>query len=194
MKWKVIAVVSSLFLLLLSGGIAIYLYFFPIGLGWRPLDSASVLTQVKQLDQLVTVRYSIQRVVGLTEPKIPFGEESVLLMVQGQALAGVNLTAIKPQDISYGDNKSVTICLPPAKILNAFLDEKETKVWDHRITWWTPWVPYNPDLEHQARLIALDDLRSAALKMGILNDAQRNAQSAIRDFLKAFHVEVHFKT
>ncbi len=35
---------------------------------------------------------------------------------------------------------------------------------------------------------------SAALKMGILDQAQKNAQSAIRDLLSAFDIKTDFKT
>ena len=67
----------------------------------------------------------------------------------------------------------MTLRLPPAKLFHVFLDEKQTKVWDRHITWWTPWVPFDPDLEHKARLTAQEDVRAAALKMGILDEAHR---------------------
>lgn len=193
MKWKAAALVSTALLLLFLTAFGLYIAFSATGFGLRPFSAASVVTQIQQLNQLVTVRYSIQRVVGLTEEKQPFGEESLLLMVQGEVLAGVDLSAVKPGDAIYS-GRTVTISLPPARIFNVFLDEKQTKVWDHHITWWTPWVPYDPDLEHRARLMALDDIRSAALKMGVLDNANRNAQSAIRDFLRTLQIEVQFKT
>jgi hypothetical protein len=147
----------------------------------------------QKLNQLVTVKYRIQHVVGMTEPKVPLGEESILLMVQGQALAGVDLATLTQDDVAISGSRSVTLQLPAAKLLNVFLDEKATKVWDRRITWWTPWVAYDPDLEHKARLQALDEVRTAALEMGILDAAQRNAQNAIANFLLALHVDVSFK-
>lgn len=159
----------------------------------RRLDSASVVTQVKHLKQLVTVKYSIERVVGLREPKIPFGEESILLMVQGDVLAGVDLERISSRDIQFSGDGAATIALPPARILQAFLNEKQTKVWDRRITWWTPWVAYDPDLEHKARLQALEDVTKAALTMGILTQAQSGAELAIRDVLGVFHVQARFR-
>lgn len=156
-------------------------------------NGPAILTQVQKLSDLVTVRYSIQRVVGLTEQKQPFGSESILLMVQGEAQAGIDLSKIKPENVQLLPDGSVEIALPPAKLTNAFLDENQIKVWDRSITWWTPWVPYDLDLEHKARLQALDDVRSAALKMGILNQAQRNAEVSIRDLLGALHLQVKYK-
>jgi len=74
--------------------------------------------------------------------------------------------------------------LPPASILDAALDDKETKVWDRSKTWWTPWVSLNPDLEQSARRNALEDVRLAAVQMGILSNAQQNAETILRNFLQ----------
>lgn len=192
MKWKVAAVISTaafFILFLVVVGSAVFRHAF----GMRSFDSDAVITEVKRLNQLVTVKYSIQRVVGLREPKVPLGEESILLMVQGEALAGVDLSKLKQNDIVYTGRQSVAITLPSARLLNVYLDEKQTKVWDHQITWWTPWVPYDPDLEHKARMQALDDVRNAALQMGILDRAQTNAEGSIRDLLGALQLSATFK-
>ncbi|MBV9308557.1 MAG: DUF4230 domain-containing protein [Acidobacteriaceae bacterium] len=193
MKWKQPALISTTLLLLL---IAIFSYSHFANLPWssRALDLPSVITQIKQLKQLVTVRYSIQRVIGMTESKDPFGSESILLMVGGEALAGVELAQLTPNDVVLSDgNHKALIALPSAKLFDTYLDEKQIKVWDRHVTWWTPWVPFNPDLEHKARLQALNEVRSAALSMGILDQAQRNAETAIRDFLAAFGIQVQFE-
>lgn len=159
----------------------------------RSLESNSVITRVQSLKQLVTVRYSIERVVGLREPKVPLGEESILLMIEGEALAGIDLGTMRPRDIARSGNRRFVITLPPARLFDVHLNEKETKVWDRQITWWTPWVPPDPDLEHKARLQGLDDVRNAALKMGILDQAQKNAQTAIRDLLAGLGAQADFK-
>jgi hypothetical protein len=191
-KWKIAAIVSTLAFLALLASI------FIVGsvralFGIRSLGSATVITRVQSLKHLVTVRYSIERVVGLREPKVPLGEESILLMVEGEALAGVDLETMRPRDIARSGNRFL-ITLPSARLFDVFLNETETKVWDRQITWWTPWVPPDPDLEHKARLQALDDVRNAALKMGILDQAQKNAQTAIRDLLAGLGAQADFKT
>jgi hypothetical protein len=57
-------------------------------------------------------------------------------------------------------------------------------VWDRQITWWTPWVSPNPDLERQARVAASASVKQAALDMGILDQAQRNAETLIRNLIQ----------
>jgi hypothetical protein len=192
MRWKILAALACLAVVILLVVDLAYLH-FSSSARLRVLDSASVVTQVKQLKNLVTVRYSLQRVVGVTEPRGAFGEESILLMVQGDVQAGVDLAKLKREDIVRTGKQAITIHLPHANLFAAYIDEKQTKVWDRHITWWTPWIPPDPDLEHKARLRAIDDIQSAAISMGILNEAQKNAENAICDFLKAFQIEVNFQ-
>jgi hypothetical protein len=165
-----------------------------LAFGLEEAGSPAVVTGIQRLNQLVTVRYSIQRVVGIKEPKEPLGEESLLLMVQGEVQAGVDLADFNAGNVHFTGQHSVVVLLPPPRIVNAFLDEKYTKVWDRRITWWTPWAGFDPDLEHKAREQALADVQSAALSMGILQQAQQNAELTVRDFLAALHWTATVKT
>jgi hypothetical protein len=150
----------------------------------RTLDPAVVVHEIQRLSELVSVKYTVQKAVGLEEQKVPFGSEKLLLFVQAQVLAGIDLSRVAAGDVRLLPAKRMQIVLPPPKIIHIVIDDKETKVWDRRITWWTPWVPFNPDLERQARLAALDAIERAAIDMGILDQARRNAQAAIQDLLE----------
>jgi hypothetical protein len=167
----------------------VYLLFAP---KTRRFDTPTIVSKIKPLNQLTTVRYSIQRVIGIREAKQPFGEESLLLMVQGNVLAGVDLDKFTQRDVRFLNDHTIAVHLPAPEILQTSIDEKNTKVWDRQITWWTPWVSYDPDLEHKARLSALDEVRQTALSDGILAQAQKNAQSSIRSLLGAMQLDVQF--
>jgi len=185
--WKVL----SLILLLAFASLLAYIFFQgKAGPGATP---DAVVMQVQKVTQLVTVRYRIQRVVGMTEAKDPVGEDSILLMVEGDVSGGVDLHALKGSDVTEDAEGNLTLTLPAPSILNTSIDEKKTKVWDRHVTWWTPWVNYDPDLEHKARLKALDDMRQAALDMGILEQAKTNAQSAVRDLFSALGWKANVK-
>ncbi|HUS07975.1 MAG TPA: DUF4230 domain-containing protein [Bryobacteraceae bacterium] len=150
----------------------------------RPDPGApAVLAQVQQLNELATVKYTIQKVVGLKEQKQPVGQESILLIVQASVRAGINLAGLSAQDIAILRDGTVEIGLPPARILGVAIDEKETRVWDRQKTWWAPWVPYSLDLEQKARLLGMESVKQGALDMGILAQAQRNAEISIRGLL-----------
>lgn len=153
------------------------------------MDPPGLLRQVQDLSELVTVKYSVQKVVGLKEDKSPFGSESILLVVQGTVLGGVDLKEMDLHDFRVEESR-IFLKLPPARVLHVYLDDKNTRVWDRKITWWTPWVPYNPDFERKARLMAIDSIRGQAEEMGLLRDARHNAEQAIRTLLKAAGVVV----
>lgn len=150
----------------------------------RTVDAPAVVHEIQRLNDLVSVKYTVQKVVGLEEKKVPLGSEKILLFVQAEVLAGIDLSHLAPGDVKLLRNDQVQITLPPPKIVNIVIDDKQTKVWDRQITWWTPWVPFNPDLERQARLAARDEIEKAALQMGILDQARRNAEESIRALLQ----------
>jgi hypothetical protein len=153
------------------------------------VDLPVVVTQIRELAELVSVKYTVQKVVGLEEEKKPFGSERLLLIVQADVLGGVDLSEIREEDIARTSDGGVRIALPAARVFHVVLDENETRVWDRQITWWTPWVPENPDLERQARLVALESIKETAFDMGIHRDGRRNAEQTIRRLLEASGVE-----
>jgi hypothetical protein len=161
--WRKIKFYFVSLLIIVLAGLALYYRYIP------------------QLNDLVTVKYNIQKAIGLEEQKVPFGTEKVLLMVQAKVLGGVDLKGVA---MTNTDDR-LQIQLPPAKILDVSIDDKETRVWDHSISWWAVWVSPNPDLEQGARRAALEAVQQAALQMGLLSNAQRNAEITIREFLRS---------
>jgi hypothetical protein len=151
----------------------------------RTLDAPVVVHEIQRLNELVSVKYTVQKVVGIEEKKVPLGSEKILLFVQAEVLAGIDLSALGAGDVHVMGGRQIQITLPPPKIVHIVIDDAQTKVWDRRITWWTPWVPYNPDLERQARVTARDTIEKAAIEMGILSQARSNAEVSIRSLLEA---------
>lgn len=123
--------------------------------------------------------------MGLKEDKVPFGSESVLLLVQATVLGGVDLATLTASQVQVTADRQITITLPAAKVLHVYINEQETRVWDRSKTWWTPWVAANPQLEQQARQLALESMQQAALAMGLLTNAQHNAETTLRRVLQA---------
>ena len=148
-----------------------------------PLDPTAILTHVRQLNQLASVQYTVQKVVAIREQKQPVGSESILLILQASVEAGIDLAALRPEDVSVGSNGAIVIRLPQAQILHVLVDENQTKVWDRQKTWWAPWIPYSLDLEQRARVAGLEEAKQAALEMGILRQAESNAMTSIRGLL-----------
>lgn len=187
MIWKKIKLYSVLTVIIGLAATAGYFYLTRGGSATvqRRVDPPAVVQQIQALSELVTVKYGVQKIIGLEEEKIPFGSEKLLLMVRAEVLAGIDLAHLSTNDVTLSSDQVVTVRLPSPTVLHVYLNEKDTQTWDRTKTWWTPWVDFNPDLERKARLAALEAVQAAALEMGILREAQDNAEMAISRVLAA---------
>jgi len=187
---RLVAVLSTALLFVVAVAFMAYVRFIapPGNFFHHGIDTPAVVRQVQQMNDLVTVRYIVEKVIAMKQERVPLGSESILLLVQARVLAGVRLSDLTQYDVSVPSAHTVRITLPQPAILDAYINEKQTKVWDRRITWWTPWVAPDIDLEHRARLAAIEQVRAAALEQGILSDAARNAQSSISNLLHAMGI------
>jgi hypothetical protein len=193
-RWAALGLIAGC---LLTTGVFLLLrgFHFPLPSSGSTLSPSAVLRQIQQLNQLVSVKYAVQKVIGFEEQKVPLGTEKLLIFVQAEVLAGIELDKLAPGDLTLTHPGALSIALPPPRILHIVIDDNQTKVWDRSITWWTPWVPYNPDLERQARLAARNAIQQAALDMGILDAARGNAELAIRQLAGNLGIkEVVFST
>jgi hypothetical protein len=159
------------------------------GVTRRVVDAPVIVQEIQRLSELVTVKYNIQKIIGLEEQKIPFGSESVLMAVHATVKAGIDLSRISTNNVRRLSESSIALQLPAPRITDIYLDDAKTKVWSRSKTWWTPWVPVSPDIEQTARRAALEDVRAAALDSGILSNAQANAETTIRALLRALGIE-----
>ena len=139
--------------------------------GVRVYNTATILKQVQTVSELVTVKYVMEKVVVLEDVKW-YGENRVLLVAHGVVKAGVDLSRLEEGDISV-HGQSVTINLPRAQIIDAFLDEKQTHIVERTTGLLRT---FDKDLEQVARQNAVADIRTAARVNGILKDADERAQ------------------
>src|SRR5690349_19957295 len=104
----------SIGLLLIALGV---IFLLTRGVDQKPdLDPQAVVAQVRRLNQLSTVRYTVQKVIGLKEQKQPIGEESILLVMQARVEAGIDLASLREQDIFRQPDGALVLRLPAARI------------------------------------------------------------------------------
>ncbi len=188
MLWRQLKFYSLLSLILVLAGSTAYFYYFGgrrTTVVTRRIDPPAVLQQIQDLSELVSVSFGVQKIIGLEEQKVPFGSETLLLMVRATVLGGVDLSQLTTDDLHLATDGTLTIRLPAPQVLHVYLDEQHTQTWDRKKTWWTPWIDHNPELEKKARLAALESVQAAALQMGILEEARQNAELAIARVLGA---------
>jgi hypothetical protein len=174
-----------------------------LGIGWlvgrtfasgdRPPSIAvtpELLRRVQGLNQLVTVRYVIEKVVLLEDVKW-YGENRVLMVAHGVVNAGIDLSKVGADRIGV-DGRAVTVRIPRPRVLDVYLDDRRTQVVERNTG---VLRSFDKDLEQSARVQALDQIRIAAREGGIIRDAEERARRQLEAlFLAAGFEHVTVKT
>jgi hypothetical protein len=105
--------------------------------------------------------------------------DRLLLVVHGEAIAGVDLSKLQPSDVVV-NRQSISIHLPPAEIFTVRLDNAKTRVYSRDTGLFSS---PDPNLEGEVRQEAERQLQAAALQDGILNTADKNARQTLTTML-----------
>jgi hypothetical protein len=156
------------------------------GRGPAVYNTAALLQQVKTVSELSTVQFVIEKVVVLEVPpegmlaQMFAGENRVLLLAHGIVKAGIDLGRVQPADFQVSDHK-ITLKLPPAQIIDAYLDDKQTCVIERTTG---RFRSFDKNLEQAARQQAVDDIRRAARSGGILKEAEDRARAQLTNLFR----------
>lgn len=141
--------------------------FLPGAGGRSILNTATVITQIQSLAQLVTVKYVFEKVVVVEDAKW-YGQNRLLMVAHGVAKAGVDLQKLRPSDVKVR-GQHLTLSLPRPQLVDVYLDEGKTEVLERstgilRL--------FDQQMEQDARREAVESIRKAARAAGILRDAE----------------------
>jgi hypothetical protein len=145
----------------------------------RWLNTATIITQVQGLAELVTVKYVMEKVVVIEDVKV-YGENRVLLVAHGVVKAGVDLSKLQPGDLRLSNGK-IEVTLPNAAITDVYLDEQKTEVLEHSTGLLRR---FDKDLQQTARREGVDAIRRSARYSGILEDAQTRAEQQLTQLFR----------
>lgn len=191
--------VFLLALLLGAAALAVFLRHATTGFMARVADSIigrsttydtsvpAVVQRIQRLSRLETVVYSLDTIVegsrsSAVLPDLLAGDR-ILLVVHGQAIAGVDLSQLKPEDVRITENngtRSIHVSLPPSQLFLTALDNQHTRVYARSTG---ILVPVDQDLESETRAKAEQQLQQTALGDGILDAASKNARATITTLL-----------
>ncbi|NDJ35977.1 MAG: DUF4230 domain-containing protein [Chloroflexi bacterium] len=147
------------------------------------VDPVTVVLQVQSLSRLETAAYTIEKVITAENGEGALGflfRDRLLLVAQGEVIAGVDLSRLDEDDIRIAD-ETVYMTLPAAEIFVATLDNDETYIYDRQ----TAVLGQQIDLETLARQEAEQAILDAAIEDGILSTAQDNAEQSVASLLNA---------
>jgi len=150
-----------------------------------PTPTPRVITiQVQSLGKLETAKFLMQTVVDRQRVSNSiwdqvFGTDKLLLVAEGEVVAGFDMVQVSKQDIVVEGNR-VTIALPRPQILYSKIDGDKTYVYERRTGLFR-----KPDkaIETEARQLAEQAMVEHALEGGILKQAEGFGRLQIEAFL-----------
>ncbi|MFO1476546.1 MAG: DUF4230 domain-containing protein [Verrucomicrobiota bacterium] len=186
---------TCLFVIGIYCGIQVSRWF---GLGQRVrYNTVALLKQVQPLSDLVTVKYIIEKAEVWNDPpqnligQMFAGDNHILILAHGVVKAGVDLSKLKPEDLEI-DGKNLLVKLPPAQVTDAYLDDGQTKVIERTTGFLRS---FDKDLEQNIRQMAVEDIRLAALRGGIRQEAEERARAVLTNLFRELGFDrVRFKT
>jgi hypothetical protein len=147
----------------------------------------AVVRRIQHLSRLESVVYSLDTIVEGSKssavlPDLIAGDR-ILLVVHGQAIAGIDLSQLKPEDVRITESngvRSIHVTLPASQLFLTSLDNQHTRVYARSTG---ILVPVDPNLEAETRAKAEQQLQQTALADGILDAARKNARATITTLL-----------
>jgi hypothetical protein len=148
------------------------------------VDQPTVVRQIRQLQRLETVSYTMDKIIGGGSdnpylPKFLVGDQ-LLLLVHGEVVAGVNLAKLQPGDVAV-NGRNISISLPAAEVFSTRIDNAKTRVYSRDTGLFTA---ADPNLESEVRQEGERQLQQSALQDGILKAADQNARTTISSLLQ----------
>ena len=156
----------------------------------RTVDLTTLVTQVRELNRLETASMRVIHVGTITQtykviPDALAGDELTFLAT-GDVIAGIDLSQLKPDDVWRSPDGAINVRLPPSQVLVTRVDNKESRV----LTRKTGMLRRSDvDLETRARQHAEDNIRTEAIKKGILPLASQNGEKKMAELLRTFGFE-----
>lgn len=151
-------------------------------------NSTTVLAKIINIQELALVKYNYTGVVGFKDNykilniSVPLTDKYFLLKYNGYIKAGINFERIKV-DV---EDKSVHVSMPKPELMDIVIDEKSVKVYDESENAFNPIKisDYN-----QALIKEKDTMKKDAVNQGILKDAKKQSELAIRSMLEQMGFE-----
>lgn len=154
--------------------------------------SPGVITAIHEVARLEATEFHVEKVVEISDAQsrlwgLIHAKDALLLVAAGDVVAGVDLAKVRNEDIRVdAQARSVHVRLPAPQIVTSTLDERATHVYSRS----TDVLAVRKEaLEGEARRVAEEQMRKAALDGGILDHARASADRTLRGLLRSMGYE-----
>lgn len=145
-----------------------------------------VVQQVRNASELTTAVYSMESVVPTSRERTlggyVIGKTTLLYIAHGEVRAGVDLAALRPEDVQTLGT-GLTLRLPPPKILDSKIDVNRSKVYDYDRGFMGLGPDVAPELQELAQRETLAKIVETACTDGVLQSANDRAKLAVSQLL-----------
>jgi len=145
-----------------------------------------VITHINNLGRLETTEFAMRTVIDLeNEPtnvwENIFGTDRLMLMAEGEVVAGVDLNKVEPEHIAVRGT-TVNITLPPPEILYSRIDNERTFVYERKTGLLRQ---VDKTLESRARQLAEQSMVDWAIQRDIYSKASDSARIQLENLLRS---------
>ena len=148
-------------------------------------DGEAVVLAMQSVARLETAQFTIEKVIIKEQGQGALGAlfgDRVIFVAHGEVIAGVDLSKLVQGDVAVLPNGKAFVTLPAAEIFVTTIDNDKSYVVDRQTGLLTKG---NINLETEARQEAQHEIENAALEAGVLDQAQKNAETYLRQLLSA---------
>lgn len=146
-----------------------------------------IVKQVQMVSELTTSVFVMDSIVPTSSSRKignwVVGETNLLYVARGEVKAGLDLSAITVDDVVI-DKDTITITLPPVKILDEKIDVNQSQVYDYDRGFLNLGPDVAPELQKKAQQETLIKIRNTACQQKILDQANQKAVILITELMK----------
>jgi len=150
----------------------------------KTIDLSTLVTQVRELNRLETAAMHVLHIGRITQsysivPNAIAGDE-ITFLAEGDVIAGIDLERLQPSDVWRSPDGTINLRLPPAQILMTRVDNEKSRVLNRKTG---ALRRADVDLETRARQNAEINIRTKALREGVLVTATASGEKKMAEFL-----------
>ncbi|KAM3098116.1 DUF4230 domain-containing protein [Phormidesmis sp. 146-35] len=146
-----------------------------------------VIQQIRDASELTTAVFTMEAVVptqqDATVGGFVVGTTKLLYIAYGEVRAGVDLSALKPEDVQVVGQR-LKLRLPPPRVLDSKIDVNRSKVYDYNRGVLGLGPDVAPVLQDLAQKEALKKIQAAAVTDGVLQRANDRAKLVVTQLVK----------
>lgn len=150
-------------------------------------DSHVLIRQIQGLSELTTTVFVMDTIAPTSSQRKlgqwVIGETRLLYIARGEVKAGLDLSQITPDDVTI-NGATITLQLPPPKILDRKIDVTQSQVYDYDRGFLNLGPDNAPELQSEAQKQTLDKITQTACNENILAQANERAIVIISQLMK----------